>query len=370
MSSDKQHLPWLDLIRFTAAFLVVICHVRCEMLQTYSMLQPDSQNIFTQMLYFATGMGKAGVLIFFILSGFLVGGKNLSRALAGSISLKNYIIDRAIRIGVPLLCSLLLVCLVDYIQLQFEIDNTGMSYGLIAQHNTVEILGNIFGLQGVLVGDAGGVFWTLAYEIWFYVLIGGILAVMLKTRRDSVRYIGWGIICLALLVFSFLHFVWLTILISGIMAYYFSKKQISKRVFYTALVAFLCVIIVMPLTSETHTSRFVLKVPSEVFVVMTGLFGAIVIGGLVQYTPKGRITNCINNMGTFLASFSYSLYLTHYQVIRLMRTIGIEQYDYISIKTIAIFICEVVACMLFAYLFYTITEKQTTKIKDYIKLHV
>lgn len=75
-------------------------------------------------------------------------------------------------------------------------------------------------------------------------------------------------------------------------------------------------------------------------------------------------------MGTFLASFSYSLYLTHYQVIRLMRTIGIEQYDYISIKAIAIFICEVVACMLFAYLFYTITEKQTTKIKDYIKLHV
>lgn len=53
-----------------------------------------------------------------------------------------------------------------------------------------------------------------------------------------------------------------------------------------------------------------------------------------------------------------------------MRTIGIEQYDCISIKTIAIFICEVVACMLFAYLFYTITEKQTTKIKDYIKLHV
>lgn len=161
MSSNKQHLPWLDLIRFTAAFLVVICHVRCEMLQTYSMLQPDSQNIFTQMLYFATGMGKAGVIIFFILSGFLVGGKNLSRSLAGSISLKNYIIDRAIRIGVPLLCSLLLVCLVDYIQLQFEIDNTGMSYGLIAQHSIVEILGNIFGLQGVLVGDAGGVFWTL-----------------------------------------------------------------------------------------------------------------------------------------------------------------------------------------------------------------
>lgn len=140
-------MPWLDLIRFTAAFLVVICHVRCEMLQTYSMLQPDSQNIFTQMLYFATGMGKAGVIIFFILSGFLVGGKNLYRSLAGSISLKNYIIDRAIRIGVPLLCSLLLVCLVDYIQLQFEIDNTGMSYGLIAQHSIVEILGNIFGLQ-------------------------------------------------------------------------------------------------------------------------------------------------------------------------------------------------------------------------------
>lgn len=370
MDSNKKHLPWLDLVRFAAAFLVVICHVRCEMLQTYSMLQPESQNVFTQMLYYATGMGKTVVLIFFILSGFLVGGKNLSRAFAGNISLKNYIIDRIVRIGVPLLCSLLLVCVVDQIQTRVDIENLGMSQGLIAQHNTMEILGNMFGLQGVLVGDAGGVFWTLAYEIWFYVFIGGVLAVMFKTKSVSVIYIGWGIICLALLVFSFLNFVWLAILMSGVMAYYFSKRPMSKRAFLTALMCFIFVLIVMPFASETHTSRFILNIPTEVFEVMVGLFGAIVIGGLVQYTPKGRIANCINNMGTFLASFSYSLYLTHYQVIRLMRTIGLEQYDYISIKTIAIYICEVLVCMLFAYLFYCLTEKQTNRIKNYVKSHV
>lgn len=370
MSSNKQHLPWLDLIRFAAAFLVVICHVRCEMLQTYSLLQPESQNVFTQMLYYVTGMGKTGVLIFFILSGFLVGGKNLDRAFAGDISIKNYIIDRTVRIGVPLLGSLLLVCLVDQIQVRLNIDDLGMSQGLTAQHGAMEILGNMFGLQGVLVGDAGGVFWTLAYEIWFYVLIGGVLAVMYKTKMESIRYIGWGIICLALLVFSFLEFVWLTILMSGVMAYCFSKRPMPKRVFQTALVCFMCLIIIMPFASETHTSRFVLKIPSEVMEVLAGFFGAVVVGGLVNYHPRRRFACCINNAGTFLASFSYSLYLTHYQVIRLMRTIGIEQYDYIGIKTIAIFVCEVVACMLFAYLFYSITEKQTNSIKNYIKSRI
>ena len=370
MSSNKQHLPWLDLIRFTAAFLVVIRHVRCEMLQTYSMLQPESQNVFTQMMYYVTGMGKTGVLIFFILSGFLVGGKNLSRALAGNISIKNYIIDRAVRIGVPLLGSLILVLLVDQIQVVFDIDDKEVSYGLVARHSVMEILGNMFGLQGVLVGDAGGVFWTLAYEIWFYVLIGGALAVMYKTNKESIKYIGWGIICLALLVFSFLEFVWLTILMSGVMAYYFSKRPMPERFFRTALVCFICLIIIMPFASETHTSRFVLKIPSEVLEVLAGFSGAVVVGGLVNYRPRRRFACRINNAGTFLASFSYSLYLTHYQVIRIMRTVGIEQYNYISIKTIAIFVCEVVACMLFAYLFYSITEKQTNSINNYIKSRI
>ena len=363
----EKHLPWLDLIRFFAAFLVVICHVRCEMLKSYSLLQPESQNIGTQILYYLTSGGKIGVLIFFILSGYLVGGKNISRAMSGGANLKTYIIDRAVRIGLPLISSLLLVVIVDFVQGCFDTSLLEMNDGLVCKHGALECVGNLFGLQGVLVGDAGGVFWTLAYEIWFYVLIAGFIAIIAKKDAKSGGFVGYAILCVTFIVFSYLQFVWLSLLICGIFAYYISKKTITKRCFCIVTILFVCSLLIMPLASETKTDRVVLPISPACIEITAGFLGAIFIGGIVNYAPKRRMSIKINNWGTMLASFSYSLYLTHYQVIRLMRTFGIEQYDVINAKTVFFFLCEVLFCVLSAYLFYLLTERQTGKVKRYVR---
>ena len=84
---NKQHFYWLDLIRFLAAFEVVLCHYRGFFFVEYGLLPAEQQNIFSQIFYFATRLGHEAVLIFFVLSGLLVGGKALDKARLGTFNL-------------------------------------------------------------------------------------------------------------------------------------------------------------------------------------------------------------------------------------------------------------------------------------------
>lgn len=73
---QKTYYYWLDLVRFIAAFLVLICHFRGAFFQEYTLLLGQQQNIVTFIFYSITRLGAEAVLIFFVLSGFLVGGGN------------------------------------------------------------------------------------------------------------------------------------------------------------------------------------------------------------------------------------------------------------------------------------------------------
>ena len=53
--------------------------------------------------YFMTGWGYEGVIVFFVLSGFLVGGLASAKASIGSFILTDYGIDRVTRIFVAFL---------------------------------------------------------------------------------------------------------------------------------------------------------------------------------------------------------------------------------------------------------------------------
>lgn len=67
-------LPWLDLIRYVAALLVVVGHFRTNLFLNYNDLLLSQQSIMMQWAYCMTSLAHACVLIFFVLSGYLVGG--------------------------------------------------------------------------------------------------------------------------------------------------------------------------------------------------------------------------------------------------------------------------------------------------------
>lgn len=67
MITSKKELPWLDLIRYIAALLVVIGHFRAEFFVNYDELATSQKSIPMMGLYVITSLGHVSVLIFFVL---------------------------------------------------------------------------------------------------------------------------------------------------------------------------------------------------------------------------------------------------------------------------------------------------------------
>ncbi len=81
----------------------------------WSDLPPEQRNSFVAALYPATAFFHEAVVVFFVLSGFLVAGPNIDRARLRVFQLKSYSIDRVSRIYATVIPALVLTVLADLI---------------------------------------------------------------------------------------------------------------------------------------------------------------------------------------------------------------------------------------------------------------
>jgi peptidoglycan/LPS O-acetylase OafA/YrhL len=91
-SKAPNHWPLLDFLRATAALLVVFAHSRT--LYFVGMGEVDHPGVFLKLFYGITNLGHQAVLIFFVLSGFLIGGRFVDSMQRGSFDLVRYLIAR------------------------------------------------------------------------------------------------------------------------------------------------------------------------------------------------------------------------------------------------------------------------------------
>ena len=105
---------WLDLVRGLAALTVLAGHLRSALIINYeSYSSVNEPGILLKIFYFTTGLGHEAVVIFFILSGFFVGGsiiKNLNE-----FNFLIYTINRLTRLWVVLIPALILTVIVNVI---------------------------------------------------------------------------------------------------------------------------------------------------------------------------------------------------------------------------------------------------------------
>lgn len=135
-------LPWLDLIRYVAALLVVMGHFRADLFLNYNELLSSQQSIMMQLAYCMTSLGHVCVLIFFVLSGYLVGGGIFDKLKTNKFDCFSYSIDRFARIQLPLLSALVLIAIGNFVM---HIEVPWGDYVL-----------NFFSLQGVFCQPLAG----------------------------------------------------------------------------------------------------------------------------------------------------------------------------------------------------------------------
>ena len=353
----KKHYHWLDLLRFLAAFEVVLSHYRGVFFAEYSLLPAEQQNLFTSLFYSATRLSNESVLLFFVLSGFLVGGNSLQRILSNTVDVKSYLIDRLVRIILPLLASVVLVILIDLV--------TGQPIPFVS------ILGSLFSLQGIFTDNyTNSPLWSLSYEVWFYVLMACIMAVC-RIKKLSVLLFSFLMLVVVGFVFTKLNPIHLVVWCIGAFAFLLPKSKSSvsklKLLFYSGL--FLVSFALLQITSGSRSVAFgsFLFLNRNLCLVFAALTSGLFIHNISQFVPKNKLALKIDSVGSRLSKFSYSLYLTHYPVIYLFCHYGFPEHNPFSLKSISFYVFAVLLCLLLAYLVYLLSEKHTDFVKRLLK---
>lgn len=343
--------PWLDAIRFIAAFLVLVGHTRNDFFMTYGTLPAEQQGIISFLFYSVGRLGHEAVIAFFVISGFLVGGRGLERIYKGSFERTSYVIDRTVRIVIPLVAAIVFCC-ITYI-----IIGKDFSYWTV--------LGNLFSLQGILCHNLISPFWSLAIEVWFYVLLFSISLIVDK------KLLGLIISFISALVFVKLGPYYLLLWFMGAFAYLCKPivGGVGKSwILYTSFIG-ICVFCVLSLMG-TDSGAVILpfKPNREMMGLFMSFFMCLFIQQVILVQPNSRFTKKLNSVFSYLADFSYTLYLTHRITLLLI-------FKYLYKKNSAAFDMQgllrfaiiIAICLVVSWLIYLISEKHTAKVKLLIK---
>lgn len=131
-------------------------------------------------VYALTGFGHQAVMLFFVMSGFLIGSVVIRDVRAKRWSWKSYLVDRTVRMHVVVLPALVLTLCCDRLGLTFGDarvyggghPSTALTARLAETGTPLVLAGNALFLQTIFVPTFGtnGPLWSLANEYWYYVL--------------------------------------------------------------------------------------------------------------------------------------------------------------------------------------------------------
>lgn len=184
---------FIDLARWIAALAVLLGHANVLISLSDIMVAPHGPAVYAW--WFVTAFARQAVIVFFVISGFLVGGKALELLRRPQPFLRRYFIDRFSRIYIVLAPALALTFLVDSAGRRL-FEGSGI-YELPCFEGAFEpqrMLTTLLQLQYIWAGQAGtnGPLWSLACEFWYYILFPLLLLPFARAYSEHVRLAGFA----------------------------------------------------------------------------------------------------------------------------------------------------------------------------------
>lgn len=363
LDQNYQHSILIAVLRGLAAVEVAAAHLRAEVFPGLAGMQDPT--LWYKVLAFFTGFSYHAVVVFFLLSGWLVGGSLLNKVHhPGSII--DYAVDRLTRLWIVLIPALVLTLtiaafagIVNPRALSFTPDN---------EYSLLTFVGNLFGLQDIAVQRFGGNFplWSLANETWYYVLFPLLLLPIhgksILTRIVSVA--GCVLVAASLPGSVVLYFaLWL----AGVA---FSRIQITASTIHLALLACMCISIATYF--RLTVSNDSLRVESFDRHLMFALPILLLLSCLqTKADPTRNGLKFAKNAGSLLASFSFTLYVIHVPLLVLLRHAYPPLRDgYLSphdLGSLGTYLIMLTGILSIAYLFHLPFEAQTYRVRSFIK---
>ena len=347
---NKQLSNFLYLIRWIAAFLVVIDHMRTNYFVGISQIQHNT--IITKVFFLLTFLGHNSVMVFFVLSGFFVGGWMLKNFRENMFSFKEYLIKRFVRLYIVLIPALILAGI--FAHLVF------LRNGIIC--NTCDIktfIGNIFYLQTIYVEPfaKNEPLWSLAYEAWYYLLFPLIIYIIFSKGSRRVISVLFLLLLFIILKPNLEILLYILIWLLGVFAFFYPKKILSFKI---SLFIFIVVFI---------GYRAITIKSSPIYLLEQGFLGDFVlvvsIMLLINSAKYSDLSLKFFKFNRAMADFSYTIYLVHVPILYFILTF-FQKSNSFDLYHIFIFLMIVIIIYIYAYIVAFFTERYTKKITQYL----
>lgn len=359
---------FLDFARWLSALLVVTGHLRSLLFVEYSNLKESS--IFIKFFYFITGLGHEAVVIFFVLSGFLVGGGVIKKI--NNFKFCKYLFDRSTRIYIVFIPSLIVGFFYDHLGISLfntiglyngshEFSLNLMNYIPENRLDIKTFLGNTLMLQKIALSTFGSnsPLWSLAYEFWYYITFP-ILLFAFKAGTHHIKSIA----IVFLLLVSAIFFLPTSMTVGFLIWLLGASLAINTKSIFPISVTIIFFFLAITI------SRFkLINIPfiTDFFI---GVFFSLILKNIQTKNRflSGRKFSCINKK---LAAFTFSLYVTHFPLMLLITSASASLFNVQIMQNpspdrFLFFLLVLLILYLHAYIFSKITEHNTDKVRAFL----
>lgn len=306
---------WIDALRWIAASVVFFSHLHALLFQNNDHV--IHAGFVTRTYYLVTGLGHQAVVVFFVLSGYLVGGEVVRGLAAGQFSWKSYLLRRITRLYSVYFLALILGVVFDYIGMAAAAPEglyTGglpfaeLNYAVSDRLDLKTFAGNLVFLQTIAVPTLGsnGPLWSLANEAWYYLMFPLLAWAWAARWSPLLSRAGAMIMAFICMVITRVEILpWFTVWLLGLVPV-FLRIRIPVPL---SLGLFLITVLTIRLGKIPTLSLW-----TEDMILGSAL--TVLLLSLTSAPPASRAVP-FAKLHRWLAGFSYSLYLMHWPLLLL-----------------------------------------------------
>ncbi len=305
---------YLDLVRFFAAFVVLLSHFG------YTRISGGGYLVFR-------GFGSDAVVLFFVLSGYVIAYVAAQR----EQNLRDYTVSRLARLYSVALPALVVTVVLD--QIGQRIDPGLYNGWWYAEDGPLgRFLANLFFVNQLWFNSvrpfSNGPYWSLGYEFWYYALFG--IAYYLAGRRRAL------LLVLACLIIGPKVLLLLPVWLLGVWTYHYNRRDNRRAAVppWLASALFLAPFVVYPVIKATGwdiaVREWTLAVLGPDFVrkqlrwsdefVISQIYAVLIamnfVGAQALGERLGGLLRRLERPIRYWAGFTFSMYLFHYPLLQ------------------------------------------------------
>jgi peptidoglycan/LPS O-acetylase OafA/YrhL len=354
----------LDLVRGVAALVVVLGHGRNFLFADYKEL--SYHPLWVSIPYLLTKGGHQSVIVFFVLSGYLISGSVFRMVKQGTWSWTTYLTQRAVRLWVVLLPALLLSTLWDRLGLALHLAPAlyrssapnHMGTAVASQLSPPIFLQNLFFLQGLTAPTFGSdaPLWSLANEFWYYLLFP--LGLFALARRTPPRIrIPSAILFLLAAWFSHAVLAMFPLWLAGTLLAVLPTRSFPRAARVLATLVYL------PIFCFCASGILSVVAMDYVLALATLMFLWVLLSADSPASPTRAV-----RASRELARFSYTLYAVHFPFLLLLTALLVGETRWTPTPLNLLKACAICALVLaYAYAVASLTEFHTAQVRRWVE---